>query len=152
MQSDGEWIQSYNCQAAVDGDHQVIVAIGVSNQPPSVEHLNSMLARPIANTGQVLKTFIPDAGYLSEANSRNCAAQGADPHIATGRQKHGQPTPRLLDRSQWIRMRKEKWPANCATMKDGRSTPGGRRLSSSFLAKLKNAAVCGPSRCADWRR
>jgi transposase len=93
MQSDGDWIQGYNCQAAVDGDHQVIVAIGVSNQPPDVEHLNPMLERSIANTGQVPKTFITDAGYWSEANARNCAAQGADPHIATGRQKHGQPPP-----------------------------------------------------------
>jgi hypothetical protein len=25
------WIQRYNCQAAVDGDHQVIVAVGFSN-------------------------------------------------------------------------------------------------------------------------
>lgn len=29
--SDG-WMQGYSTQAAVDGDHQVIVAIGVSNQ------------------------------------------------------------------------------------------------------------------------
>ncbi len=26
------WIQGYNCQAAVDGDHQIIVAVRVSNQ------------------------------------------------------------------------------------------------------------------------
>jgi transposase len=35
--SDG-WIQGYNAQAAVDGDHQVIVAIGVSNQPSDAVH------------------------------------------------------------------------------------------------------------------
>jgi hypothetical protein len=64
MQSDGNWIQGYNCQAAVDGDHQVIVAIGVSNQPPDVEHLEPMLERTIANTGQVPKAFIADAGVL----------------------------------------------------------------------------------------
>jgi hypothetical protein len=34
MKSDGNMLQGYNCQAAVDGDHQVIVAMGVSNQPP----------------------------------------------------------------------------------------------------------------------
>jgi hypothetical protein len=32
-------------QAAVDGDHQVIVAMGVSNQPPDPEHLVPMLER-----------------------------------------------------------------------------------------------------------
>jgi len=32
------WIQGYNCQAAVDGDHQVIVAIGVSNMATAPGH------------------------------------------------------------------------------------------------------------------
>ena len=36
---DGHYIQDYNCQLAVDSDHQVIVALGVSNQAPDVEHL-----------------------------------------------------------------------------------------------------------------
>jgi hypothetical protein len=93
MQSDGNWIQGYNCQAAVDGDHQVIVAIGVSNQPPDVEHLEPMLERTIANTGQVPKAFIADAAYWSEDNVAQCHKRGVDPHIATGRQKHGQPPP-----------------------------------------------------------
>jgi hypothetical protein len=70
----------------------LIVVIGVSSHPPDVEHLDLMLERTIANTGQVPKTFITDAGYWSEANATSCAAQGADPHIATVRQNHGQPT------------------------------------------------------------
>jgi hypothetical protein len=93
MQSDGNWIQGYNCQAAVDGDHQVIVAIGVSNQPPDVEHLETMLVQTIANTGQAPKTFIGDAGYRSEDNVAQCHKRGVDPDIATGRQKHGKPPP-----------------------------------------------------------
>ena len=53
MKSDGNLLQGYNCQAAVDGDHQVIVAMGVSNQPPDPEHLVPMLERTMANTSQV---------------------------------------------------------------------------------------------------
>ena len=87
------WIQGYNCQAVVDGDHQVIVAMGVSNQPPDVEHLVPMLERTIANTSQVPKTFIADAGYWSEDNAKACEDRGVDPHIATGRLPHGQPPP-----------------------------------------------------------
>jgi transposase len=34
MQSGGSYLQGYNCQLAVDSDHQVIVAVGVSNQCP----------------------------------------------------------------------------------------------------------------------
>ena len=93
MKSDGNMLQGYNCQAAVDGDHQVIVAMGVSNQPPDVEHLEPMLERTIANTGACPETFIADAGYWSEDNVSACEKRGADPHISTGREKHGQPPP-----------------------------------------------------------
>jgi hypothetical protein len=95
MKSDGNMLQGYNCQAAVDSDHQVIVAMGVSNQPPDVEHLEPMLERTIANTGACPKTFIADAGYWSEDNVSACEKRGADPHISTGRQKHGQPPPAI---------------------------------------------------------
>jgi transposase len=46
------WIQGYNCQAAVDGDHQIIVAVGVSNQASDQHHFVPMLERIVANTGQ----------------------------------------------------------------------------------------------------
>ena len=91
MPSDGNWIQGYNCQAAVDGDNQVIVAIGVSNQSPDVEHLDPMLERIAANAGALPDVMTLDAGYWSEDNAKTCKAKGVDPHIATGRQKHGQP-------------------------------------------------------------
>ncbi|MFO7629704.1 MAG: transposase, partial [Prochlorococcaceae cyanobacterium] len=58
MKSDGNLLQGYSCQAAVDGDHQVIVAMGVSNQPPDPEHLVPMLERTMANTTQAPRTFI----------------------------------------------------------------------------------------------
>jgi hypothetical protein len=93
MKSDGNVLQGYNCQAAVDGDHQVIVAMGVSNQSPDVEHLVPMLERTIANTSQVPETFIADAGYWSADNAKACEERGVDPHIATGRQPHGKPPP-----------------------------------------------------------
>jgi hypothetical protein len=102
MKSDGNLLQGYNCQAAVDGDHQVIVAMGVSNQPPDVEHLEPMLESTIANTGACPETFITVgagffeavAGYWIENNVHTCEKRGAaPPHISTGRQKHGQPPP-----------------------------------------------------------
>ena len=103
MKSDGNMLQGYNCQAAVDGDHQVIVAVGVSNQPPDVELLEPMLERMIANTGACPERFIAVAagfceavaGYWSEDNVSACEKRGADPHISTGRQKHGQPPPAI---------------------------------------------------------
>jgi transposase len=96
VKSDGNVLQGYNCQAVVDGDNQVIVAMGVSNQPPDVEHLVPMLERTIANTSQLPKTFIADAGYWSEGNAATCEECGVDPHIATGRLPHGKPPPPIF--------------------------------------------------------
>jgi len=93
MKSDGHYIQGYNCQLAVDSDHQVIVATGVSNQAPDVEHLEPMLQRIAATAGALPEVTTTDAGYWSEANAELCAQQGIDAYIATGRLPHGQPLP-----------------------------------------------------------
>jgi transposase len=83
------WIQGYNAQAAVDGDHQVIVAIGVSNQPSDAVHLLPMLERIEANTGRLPDALITDAGYCSTANLEACEQRGLDAYISTSRQQHG---------------------------------------------------------------
>lgn len=93
MQSGGSYLQGYNCQVAVDSDHQVIVAVGVSNQPPDVEHLEPMLQRITATAGALLEVMTMDAGYWSEGNAKCCSDQGIDAYIATGRLPHGQPPP-----------------------------------------------------------
>jgi transposase len=93
MKSDGHYIQGYNCQLAVDSDHQVIVATGVSNQPPDVEHLDPMLQRITASAGALPSVMTMDAGYWSVDNANACADQGIDAYIATGRLPHGQPPP-----------------------------------------------------------
>lgn len=93
MQSGGSYLQGYNCQVAVDSDHQVIVAVGVSNQPPDVEHLEPMLQRIGASTEGVPTVMTMDAGYWSEDNVKVCADQGIDAYIATGRLPHRQPPP-----------------------------------------------------------
>jgi hypothetical protein len=89
MKCGNGYIQGYNAQAAVDSKHQVIVAIGVSNQAPDVEHLVPMLERVEASTGTLPEKFIADAGYWSEANAQTCSDRGIDAYISTGRQKHG---------------------------------------------------------------
>jgi len=84
------WIQGYNAQAAVDGDHQVIVAIGVSNQPSDAVHLLPMLERIQATAGHLPGVLTADAGYSSAANLEACEQRGLDAYISTSRQQHGQ--------------------------------------------------------------
>jgi hypothetical protein len=93
MQSGGSYLQGYNCQVAVNSDHQVIVAVGVSNQPPDVEHLEPMLQRINSCAGEMPTVMTMDAGYWSEDNAKACSDQGIDAYIATGRLPHGQPLP-----------------------------------------------------------
>jgi hypothetical protein len=93
MQSGGSYLQGYNCQVAVDSDHQVIVAVGVSNQPPDVEHLEPMLERIAATADALPDVMTMDAGFWSEDNAKACADQGIDAYIATGRLPHGKPPP-----------------------------------------------------------
>ena len=98
------WIQGYNCQAAVDSDHQIIVAVGVSNQASDAPHLEPMLERIVANTGQQPEQLITDAGYCSTENIEASEQRGLDAYISTSRQEHGKrprpsrgPAPRDLD-------------------------------------------------------
>jgi hypothetical protein len=84
------WIQGCNYQAAVDSDHQMIVAIGVSNQASDAVHLLPMLERIQANTGELPDALIADAGYCSSANLESCEAKGLNAYISTSRQQHGQ--------------------------------------------------------------
>jgi hypothetical protein len=63
MQSGGHSLQGSNCPLAVDSDHKVIVAVGVSNQPPDVEHLEPMLQRIASNAGAQPDVMTLDRGY-----------------------------------------------------------------------------------------
>jgi len=92
-QSSGTFLQGYNSQVAVDSDHQVIVAVGVSNQASDVEHLEPMQHRIGAIAGALPDVLTIDAGYWSEDNANACADQGIDSYIATGRLPHGKPPP-----------------------------------------------------------
>lgn len=87
MVSDGAFVQAYNAQIAVDDAHQVIVAAGVSNQPPDQEHLGPMLDRVASNTGAAPEKLSADAGYFSVGNVARCMEAGTDPHIAPGRER-----------------------------------------------------------------
>ena len=53
MVKDGAYIQAYNAQIIVDEAHQVIIAHGVSNQPPDQEYLVPMVERMLGIEGQV---------------------------------------------------------------------------------------------------
>jgi hypothetical protein len=94
---DGAYHQCYNAQAIVDSVTQVIVAADAFDMAadcPLLDPLLDQLAENLAAIDGVLgvgATLTADAGYLSEENVRHAVDHGLDPHIASGRFKHGEP-------------------------------------------------------------
>jgi transposase len=100
-QSNKGFDYSYNAQAVVDGQDQIIVAPKVTDQandkqqavPMAQAALNNLSAAGIAipqdahgNPQRIPNTA--DNGYFSEKAVEGLEKMGLDPHIATGRQKH----------------------------------------------------------------
>lgn len=93
MQGSDGLIQAYNCQIAVDDQHQVIVANGVTNQPPDCHNLLPMVHRIEESCGQMPEHVSADNGYWNAEVEKDCAKLGADALVATGRVKHGKSGP-----------------------------------------------------------
>ena len=87
----GSFIQAYNAQAAVDSHAQIMVAADITQQANDRQQLVPIIAQVQANVGCVPEAVSADAGYWSEANVTDPGVAGIDLHIATGRQKHGDP-------------------------------------------------------------
>ena len=80
--------QSYNCQAVVDSDHQVIVAARATNQPSDKGQAVGMIEETVSNTGAVPKEVSADAAYYSAKAVEELYALGADPFIAPEMTRH----------------------------------------------------------------
>ena len=89
MKTQDGFIQGYNAQAAVDAEHQVIVAQGLTNQASDAHQLEPMLTHIKANTGRQARELSADAGYCFEHNLTALNRHHVRGYVATGRQKHG---------------------------------------------------------------
>ena len=100
-QSNKGFDYSYNAQAVVDGEEQIIVAAEVTNQandkqqgvPMARAALDNLAAAGIEQPKAADGTPTPipntaDTGYFSEKAVDELEKMGMDPHFATVRQKH----------------------------------------------------------------
>src|SRR5277367_4258430 len=100
-QSNKGFDYSYNAQAVVDGENQIIVAAEVTNQANDKQQAVPMARAALSNLAAAgieppqaadgTPTPIPntaDTGYFSAEAVQELEKMGIDPHIATGRQKH----------------------------------------------------------------
>lgn len=89
MKTPNGFDQTYNAQAAVDADSQVIVAAGLTNAGNDKQQIVPMAAAIERNLGRAPKELSADSGYCSEANLAELERLGIRGYVATGRQKHG---------------------------------------------------------------
>ena len=95
MKGKDGFIQAYNCQAAVDGSSQVILANEVNAVASDGDQVEPMVMEMLENLGELPRIASLDAGFFSEANVEGLQSLGVDPYIPPDRQKHGEvrPTP-----------------------------------------------------------
>ena len=84
-----EFLQAYNCQAAVDSAHQVIVAADVTAQPSDKTQGLPMVKQIEFNTGSLPKEASADAGYFSAKAIGELYTLGVDPFIPPHKTRHG---------------------------------------------------------------
>ena len=119
--------QCYNCQAAVDGDSQIIVATGVTQETNDKRQLKPLLDTVKRHLHKKPKKVSADSGYYSEDNLSFLEAEGIDGYVATGRMKHtSQVVPAPRGRiPQWATV-KERMARKLRTVK-GRRLYGKRK-------------------------
>ena len=88
-----EFLHAYNCQAAVDSAHQVIVAADVTNHPSDKNQALPMIKEVASNTGTLPKEASADAGYFSASAIAELYALGVDPFIPPDKTRHGNALP-----------------------------------------------------------
>src|SRR5258707_3854354 len=100
-QSNKGFDYSFNAQAVVDGEAQIIVSAGVTTQANDKQQAVPMAQAALdnldaagtekpeeANGAPKLIPNTADSGYFSEPAIAELEKMGLDPHIAAGRQKH----------------------------------------------------------------
>ena len=139
MKSGDGFVQRYNCQAAVDAEHQIIVAQAVTNQPPDVEHLIPMVEKVVQNCDGIPDKWSADAGYFSEQNVIEIVKWKIDPYIATGRRKHDEPSPTVRGRPPASLTIKQRMARKLAT-KQGAAVYARRKvIPEPVFGQIKEA-------------
>ena len=114
MKMGGNIEQCYNAQAAVDGESQLILATGLTNNAADNGELLPMIEAVKNNLGELPKRVLADSGYRSERAFAALEPQGVEALVALGREGKD---PATIDR--------ERYPAS-ARMAERLATPQGK--------------------------
>ena len=81
--------QGYSAQLAVDEEAQVIVAQGVTDQPPNNGNLAPMIERVQGHLDETPANVTADAGYWYPEAEDRARALGTEAWVSTERRRHG---------------------------------------------------------------
>lgn len=107
MKMGGSFEQCYNAQAAVDGESQLIVANGLTNNAADNGELLPMVEAVRDNFGELPQQVLADSGYRSEQAFGQLEEKGVEGLVALGREgkdrtaidpKHYPATARMVER------------------------------------------------------
>ena len=74
---------AYNAQAAVDGEHQVIVAEDVSRSPNDSGHLIPMVAQTLQGCGSLPERVMADGSYYTREAVKQVEGMGTEVYLPT---------------------------------------------------------------------
>jgi hypothetical protein len=85
--NNGSFLHGYNCQAAVEEGHQIIVAAEVMTVAADQRHLVPKVERIEAQLGRLPRRLLADSGYFSEEGIRAVERRGVEVFCSPGRGK-----------------------------------------------------------------
>ena len=152
-QSDKGFDYSYNAQAVVDAEAQIIVAAEVTSAPNDKQQgvpmakaaLDNLEAAGIEKPKGADGTAVPtpntaDTGYFSEKAVEELEKMGMDPHIATGRQKHNEaPVPVAAGQPASTPGAKEKMRHKLATARGKLLYAARKHIVEPVFGQIKSA-------------
>jgi transposase len=83
--TNGSFMYSYNCQAAVDADNQIIVAAEVHDSTSDAAALAKVLESVEANCERSADEVLGDSAYNTYSNLEATSAKGSKAYFATGK-------------------------------------------------------------------
>jgi transposase len=86
MKMGNRFEQCYNAQAVVDGESQLIIASGLTNNAADAEELLPMVEKVKNNLGEQAERVVADAGYRCEQSFAELEEQGVEALVALGRE------------------------------------------------------------------
>ncbi len=139
LSSDKAFIQAYNCQAAVDADSQVIVAVDVLQKASDQRELVPLIEQVEARLDEKPKVVSADAGYWVDEDIERLEEEGIEARVAPMKIRHSEWREMTPPRGRIAKgLTRRELMARKLRTKRGRAEYGKRKISAEpIFGQLK---------------